>query len=114
MTRFLRPLALAALLVPAALGAAAAQPGPGGPPPAPLPPNGWRIDMNHSAVTFRVRHLGISWVNGRFKSWTGALIFDPAHPEGSTVEAHIQTASVSTECTSRPVKVISGKLSTAR
>ena len=45
-----------------------------------LPANGWRIDMSHSAVTFRVRHLGISWVNGRFTASQGQLIFDPANP----------------------------------
>jgi polyisoprenoid-binding protein YceI len=97
MNRYARSLAMAVLLVPAALGAAAAQQGPGGPPPPPLPPNGWRIDMGHSAVTFRVRHLGISWVNGRFKGWTGDLVFDPAHPEAASVNARIQTTSVDTE-----------------
>jgi polyisoprenoid-binding protein YceI len=96
MNRFVRSLALAALLVPAALAAAAAQQGPGGPPPPALPPNGWRIDLNHSAVTFRVRHLGISWVNGQFKTWTGDLVFDPAHPEGASITARIQTNSVDT------------------
>jgi polyisoprenoid-binding protein YceI len=96
MNRFARSLVLAALLFPAALGAAAAQQAPGGPPSAPLPPNGWRVDMNHSAVTFRVRHLGISWVNGLFKIWTGDLVFDPAHPEAASVTAHIQTNSVDT------------------
>ena len=96
MHRFVRPLATAALFLTAALGSAAAQQGPGGPPPAPLPPNGWRIDMAHSAVTFRVRHLGISWVNGRFPNWTGDLVYDPAHPEGGTVTAHIQTGTVTT------------------
>ena len=108
MYRVVRSLAVAALLVPAVLGSAAAQQGPGGPPQTPLPPNGWRIDMNHSAVTFRVRHLGISWVNGRFKTWTGTLIFDPAHPEGATVEAHIQTASVETGSENRDNDIRSG------
>jgi polyisoprenoid-binding protein YceI len=108
MRRFVRSLVLTALLVPAALGSAAAQQGPGGPPPAPLPPNGWRFDMNHSAVTFRVRHLGISWVNGRFKTWTGTLVFDPASPVGGTVEAHIQTASVETGAENRDNDIRSG------
>jgi len=108
MRHFARSLVLAALLVPAALGSAAAQQGPGGPPAAPLPPNGWRFDMNHSAVTFRVRHLGLSWVNGRFKTWTGSLVFDPANPVGGTVEAHIQTASVETGAENRDNDIRSG------
>lgn len=108
MHRVLRSLTLVALLVPATLGTAAAQQGPGGAPPPPLPPNGWRFDMNHSAVTFRVRHLGISWVTGRFKTWTGSLIFDPASPVGGTVEAHIQAASVETGAEGRDNDIRSG------
>ena len=99
MHRVIRSLLIAALVPLATV--AAQQPGqPAGPPPgqqqqAPLPPNGWRIDMGHSGVHFRVRHLGISWVNGEFKTWTADLIFDPAHPEAASVTAHIQTASES-------------------
>ena len=108
--RHLRSIASTAVLL-AMAGAAAAQqptppaggppPGgmPGGPPPqqqAPLPPNGWRIDMAHSSVKFKVRHLGISWVNGAFSTWTADLILDPAHPEQGTVTARIQTGSVTT------------------
>ena len=108
MHRFVRSLALAALLVSAVLGTAAAQQGPGGAPQPPLPPNGWRIDMAHSAINFRVRHLGISWVNGQFKSWTGELVFDPAHPEGGTVSARIQTTSVETGSERRDNDIRSG------
>lgn len=93
MRRSVRALALAALLVPAA-GIASAQQGP--PQQAPLPPNGWRVDRGHSGVSFRVRHLGISWVNGSFSDWTAELVYDPAHPEQSSVSARIQIASVNT------------------
>jgi polyisoprenoid-binding protein YceI len=75
--------------------AAAQQPAPQA--PSPLPPNGWRVDMNHSAVTFRVRHLGITWVNGKFGGWSAELVFDPANPTAATVTARIPMASVSTE-----------------
>jgi polyisoprenoid-binding protein YceI len=72
-------------------------PPPGQQPPAPLPPNGWRVDPVHSALTFRVRHLGITWVNGKFGQWHADLVYDPANPEAATVAAQIQTASVNTE-----------------
>ena len=77
-------------------------------PPAPLPPNGWRIDMSHSAVTFRVRHLGISWVNGRFLSWQGELVYDPANPTAASVTARIATSSVDTENQRRDNDIRSG------
>lgn len=98
-------LALLTLLLTAALTAPGAQQQPAQPP---LPPNGWRIDMAHSAVTFRVRHLGISWVNGRFTSWQGDLVFDPADPTGASVTARIATNSVNTQNERRDADIRSG------
>ena len=80
----MKPLLLIALLQ-------AAQPAPA------TPTNTWAADPAHSAVGFRVRHLGITWVNGTFKQWTADLKYDPAHPEAATVVARIQTASVNTD-----------------
>lgn len=74
----------------------------------PLPANGWRLDYTHSAVTFRVRHLGISWVNGRFTSWQGALIYDPGNPTAASVSATIATSSVNTENERRDADIRSG------
>ncbi len=110
MRRSVRALLVAALLVPAA-GLAVAQQGPPpqGPPQAPLPPNGWRIDRSHSGVTFRVRHLGISWVNGSFGEWTADLVYDPARPEQSSVTARIQIASVNTGNERRDADLRSGR-----
>jgi polyisoprenoid-binding protein YceI len=56
----------------------------------------WTADPAHSAVAFRVRHLGITWVNGTFRQWTADLSYDPAKPESATVVAHIQAGSVDT------------------
>ena len=52
-------------------------------PPAarPAPTSRWSADPAHSAVAFRVRHLGITWVNGSFGQWTADLNFDPANAE---------------------------------
>lgn len=77
-------------------------------PQAPLPPNGWRVDANHSAVNFRVRHLGITWVNGEFRTWTAELVFDPANPEAGSVTARIQTGSVNTNNERRDNDIRSG------
>lgn len=80
----MKPLLLIALLQ-------ASQPAPA------TPTNTWAADPAHSAVGFRVRHLGITWVNGTFKQWTADLKYDPANPEAATVVARIQTASVNTD-----------------
>jgi polyisoprenoid-binding protein YceI len=101
--RFARACLLAMLLGAAGAGGLAAQqpappagPGPQGPPPAPLPPNGWRVDPGHSAIGFRVRHLGISWVNGKFGLWSAELVYDPANPEAASVTARIPMTGVNT------------------
>lgn len=60
------------------------------------PSNRWAADPAHSAVAFRVRHLGITWVNGTFGQWTADLSYDPSNPEAASVTARIQTASVNT------------------
>lgn len=111
--RHLRSIAAAATMLVMAGAVSAQQPAPpaGGPPQQqqpPLPPNGWRIDMNHSSVKFKVRHLGISWVNGAFPNWTAELILDPAHPEQGTVTAHIQTGTVATGNDRRDADIRSG------
>jgi polyisoprenoid-binding protein YceI len=104
---------IAALLAAPAVAQNPPTPAPQGAPPgqqamAPLPPNGWRLDANHSAVGFRVRHLGISWVNGQFRSWTADIVYDPANPEAASVTARIQTNSVNTNHERRDADIRSG------
>ena len=91
----IRSTALLALFVPAALSLAAQAPS-AGTAPVPTATNRWSADPAHSAVAFRVRHLGITWVNGSFGQWTADLNYDPANPEAASVTAKIQTASIST------------------
>jgi polyisoprenoid-binding protein YceI len=56
----------------------------------------WKIDPNHTAAQFSVRHLGISTVRGAFNKTSGAVQYDPADPSKSSVEATIDVASVDT------------------
>jgi polyisoprenoid-binding protein YceI len=44
-----------------------------------------------------VRHLGISWVPGDFKTFEGKYSFDPKNIKSSTAEATITTKSISTD-----------------
>ncbi|MSR07841.1 MAG: polyisoprenoid-binding protein [Gemmatimonadetes bacterium] len=68
-----------------------------GPAPMVIGGNKWTIDMSHSAVTFRVRHLGLTWVNGTFHQWSGELVYDPNNPEAASIKVKFQTASVDTD-----------------
>src|SRR5438034_1309278 len=76
-----RSAVMLTLLVAAAPQASPSQ-APAGPPP--VPTNHWSADPAHSAVAFRVRHLGITWVNGTFGQWTADLNYDPATPGATT------------------------------
>lgn len=53
------------------------------------------IDKAHSEVTFQVRHL-VTKVRGRFTDFTGAVQFDEARPELSSVAFEAGTASIDT------------------
>jgi polyisoprenoid-binding protein YceI len=56
----------------------------------------WNIDPVHSMAEFRVRHLMISHVRGRFTGITGTLTYDESNPGQSRVEASIDVATVNT------------------
>ena len=51
-------------------------------------------DGAHAFVQFKISHLGFSWLYGRFNDFEGHFTYDPDHPENSSVEVTIQTASV--------------------
>jgi len=53
------------------------------------------VDKAHSEAVFQVRHL-VTRVRGRFTDLGGAVAFDEASPERSTVSFTIQAASVDT------------------
>ena len=55
----------------------------------------WDADTNHSTVEFVTRYLMTTKVRGAFAEWTGTLVTGDT-PEQATVEAHLQTASIST------------------
>ena len=54
------------------------------------------IDPDHSQVIFKVKHMGISTVTGRFDLVEGNYTFDDADVSKSSVETTIQTASINT------------------
>ena len=53
-------------------------------------------DLVHSSVSFKARHLGISWIHGLFNEVSGKFSLDRNHPSKSTFALTIKTASVDT------------------
>src|SRR2546430_3324554 len=56
----------------------------------------WKFDPYHTQVEFSAKHLGTRTVRGHFAEVTATGTLAPEHPERSTVEATINTASIRT------------------
>ncbi|MEJ2419749.1 MAG: YceI family protein [Exilibacterium sp.] len=56
----------------------------------------YKIDSKgaHAAIQFKIKHLGYSWLLGRFNTFDGSFSYDESKPEASTVAVTIKTASV--------------------
>ncbi len=59
------------------------------------------VDPVHSSATFRIEHLGISWVAGRFDDVSGKCAFDKADPAKSSCEVAIKATSIDTNIAQR-------------
>ena len=57
----------------------------------------WEVDKAHSSVNFKVSHMVISTVNGRFDTFDGTVNFDPEDLAKGSVEMTIDVASISTD-----------------
>ncbi len=64
---------------------------------APVAMATFTIDPVHSQMMFKVRHLGISTVTGRFASFSGTFQLDPATGQTGAAQLSIDVASVNTE-----------------
>ena len=48
----------------------------------------------HQFITFKISHLGYSWLYGRFNDFDGEFVYDAENPENSSVTVTIDPASV--------------------
>lgn len=55
----------------------------------------WKLDPNHSEISFTVKHLKISKVRGTFETFDVTVV-TAEDPKDSTIEATIDVASVNT------------------
>ena len=56
----------------------------------------WNLDAAHSIADFKVRHMMISYVKGKFSGLSGVLNLNEADYTQSTVEVSIPAASIKT------------------
>ena len=55
----------------------------------------------HASVQFRVKHLGYSWLWGRFNDFSGTFKYDAKQPDTSRVEVTIDISSLDSNHSSR-------------
>lgn len=63
----------------------------------------YRIDTlgGHASVNFKIKHLGYSWLTGRFDKFAGTFVFDEKAPEKSKISMTVKTRSLDTAHTLR-------------
>lgn len=48
----------------------------------------------HAFVNFKIKHLGYSWLHGRFNTFDGQFNYDAKNPNASQISVNIDTASL--------------------
>jgi polyisoprenoid-binding protein YceI len=56
----------------------------------------YALDEMHSAVTFKVSHLGLSWTYGRFNDVSGSFTIDPDNADKCSFSLNVKVASLDT------------------
>jgi len=64
--------------------------------PTLLPATEYQIDPEHSEIGFKIRHMGISNIYGRFGEFSGSFFYDPEKPYESSARATILMSSIDT------------------
>ncbi|GAB4184298.1 MAG: YceI family protein [Wenzhouxiangellaceae bacterium] len=58
----------------------------------------YKIDTSgaHAFVTFKISHLGFSWIQGRFNDFDGEFRFDPENPQAAYLNMTVDVGSIDT------------------
>jgi polyisoprenoid-binding protein YceI len=56
----------------------------------------YQVDPVHSAIVFRIKHLGIGYAYGRFNDIAGTVVLDDKSPGDSTFQFQVKADSVDT------------------
>jgi len=54
----------------------------------------YKLDAGHSFIDFRIKHLGYSWLPGRFNKFEGDFNYDEKNPSQAKIVVNIDPASV--------------------
>lgn len=54
------------------------------------------IDPVHTSIIFRVKHLAVAYVFGRFNAATGTVFYDPSMPSKTSVSIQVDTNNIDT------------------
>jgi len=57
----------------------------------------WNLDKDHTTIGFEVAHMVVSKTKGKFTEYSGTVEMDAEKQDFKTIEAVIQTASVTTD-----------------
>jgi polyisoprenoid-binding protein YceI len=65
----------------------------------------YTIDPAHSGAGFKIRHLMVAYFRGGFSGVTGTVIFDPANPANTKIDASIDATTLHTHDAKRDAHV---------
>ena len=54
------------------------------------------IEGQHAFIQFKIKHLGYSWLYGRFNKFDGSFSYDENAPENASIQVTIDTSSIDT------------------
>ncbi len=65
----------------------------------------YRVDTEgaHASINFKIKHLGYSWLTGRFNDFKGAFSYDAKHPNKSKASLVVKTKSVDSNHAERDI-----------
>ena len=61
----------------------------------------YKLDPDHTSIIFRLKHLGVAYVYGRFSGPTGSFVFDESSPAKSSIEIQVDAKNVDTAVAKR-------------
>jgi len=61
----------------------------------------YSIDPMHSGVNFKISHIGLSWVHGRFNNYAGTFTIDPEDAGKCSFELKINAETIDTNNSKR-------------
>lgn len=70
-----------------------------------MPATNWIIDPSHSEITFKVRHLMITHVTGKFEKFTATAQMDETDLTKASVHFEAEAASVNTNAEQRDTHI---------